>query len=498
MLPITIIAILLIAAFLIILFRSNALSKIITLGALGTGAALSVAMISQTIGANAGRIEYVLGNGAWNFMVSVGPLEAFMSLLFTVIGFLIMWASCTMIEHDVEENKIPLYYTLICALIATLCGVVFFENLINIYIFIELSSFAAAGIVIVKNQAENIRAGLKYLTLSILGSGLVLMGIVILYTVTGSSSLSMMGIHELLATHIQGNENYVVTAMIFVTAGICFKSALFPCHIWLPDAHGTAPSPSSAVLSSLVLKAYIIFYMKMLYRTVGLDYFAGDNSIVGLKNLLNVVLVMGVIAMLAGSCMAILQTDIKRMIAYSSVAQIGYIFMGIGLGNEMGMYAAIFHILAHAVTKAGLFLLAGSIIEQTHERRLDKMGGLGIQMPITMAMFTIGSLSMVGIPLFVGFNSKWNFAMAIMDSGVFWVMAALAVSSLLNALYYLPVVIRAFFGKEAREKAENRVSLERPVTALAPIMILSALVIIIAVASGPFVNLIQEGVLSIW
>lgn len=491
MLPVITIAILLLAAILIILIKSNSMAKMLTLLALGAGLILSIVMVTQTIGG--AQITLVLGAEPWNLALAVGPLEAFMSTLFCGVGFLIMWASCTMIEHDVEDKKIPLYYTMICFLIATLCGVVFFDNLINIYIFIELSSFAAAGIVIIKNQPENLRAGLKYLTLSILGSGLVLMGVVILYTVTGS--LTMTGVHAGLAQHFVGNQGNVVTAMIFVTAGVCFKSALFPCHIWLPDAHGTAPSPSSAVLSSLVLKAYIVFYMKMLYKAVG---FENLHATAGLENLLNVVLVMGVVAMLAGSLMAILQTDIKRMIAYSSVAQIGYIFMGLGLGNELGLYAAIFHILAHAVTKAGLFLIAGSIIEQTHNRRLDKMGGLGFEMPVTMAMFTVGALSMVGIPLFVGFNSKWNFAMAIMDSKTFWVMAALAVSSLLNALYYLPVVIRAFFGKEAREKAENRVSVERPLTALAPIIILSCLVVVVAVFSGPFVSLINAGVASIW
>lgn len=498
MLPIIMIVTFLLAAVLILLFNSKVAAKFLSLAALAAGVLMSILMIAQTVAQGAGRLEFIVGGGTWNFALSVGPLESFMALLFSGIGFFITWASCTMIEHDVEEAKIPLYYTLICGLIATLCGVVFFDNLFNIYVFIELSSFAAAGIVIIKNQSENIRAGLKYLTLSILGSGMVLMGVVILFTVTGSSSLTMAGIHSLLANSFHGNETNIVTALIFVTVGICFKSALFPCHIWLPDAHGTAPSPSSAVLSSLVLKAYIIFYIKVLYRMVGGDFFSGEHVIAGLRSLLDVVLVMGVVAMIAGSCMAILQTDIKRMIAYSSVAQIGYIFMGIGLGTELGLYAAIFHILAHAVTKAGLFLMAGSIIEQTHERRLDKMGGLGIQMPITMTMFTIGSLSMVGIPLFVGFNSKWNFAMAIMDSGKFWVMVALAVSALLNALYYLPIVIRAFFGKEAREKAEHRVLLERPITALAPIMILSALVIVIAIAGGPFVNLIQSGVASIW
>ena len=491
MLPFAIIIVLLVSAVLISVLKNNTLAKQITLGALGVGFIISLVLAFTTV--NGQAVTMIAGAEPWNLSLSVGPLEAFIACLFTGVGFLIMWASVTMIEHDVENDKIPMYYALICSLIAMLCGVVFFNNLFNVFVCIELSSFAAACIVIIKNEPENVRAGLKYLVLSILGSGFVLMGIVVLYSLT--SALTIPGIHAALPAVFEKNSTSVLYALIFITFGVGFKSALLPMHIWLPDAHGTAPSPSSAVLSSLVLKAYVVFFMKMLYGAVGYNLI-GHNA--GLSVLLNVILVMGVIAMLAGSLLAIMQTDIKRMIAYSSVAQIGYIFMGIGLGNELGLYAATFHILAHAVTKAGLFLIAGSIIEQTHNRRLDQMSGLGYQMPITMTLFTVGALSMVGIPLFIGFNSKWNFAMGIMNSGQFWVMAALAISSLLNALYYLPLVIRSFFGKEAREKAENRVSLERPLAALAPIIVLSCCVVLIALFSGPFVSLIQAGVASIW
>ena len=479
MLPVAIIVILLFSAVSLSIVKKSAFAKTMTLLSLGVGLVISVMLAAAT--ANGETITYVLGSPPWNLSVSVGPLEAFMACLFTGIGFLIMWASCTMIEHDVEKKYVPLYYALICTLIAMLCGVVFFDNLFNVFIFIELSSFAAACIVIIKNQPENVRAGLKYLALSILGSGFVLMAIVILYSIT--HSLTISGIYEGLSHgHVfEENATSVFFALIFLTVGVGFKSALFPMHIWLPDAHGTAPSPSSAVLSSLVLKAYVIFYIKMMYGAVSQSHFAHDHNIM---TLLGVVLVLGVIAMLAGSVMAILQTDIKRMIAYSSVAQIGYIFMGIGLGTRLGLYAAIFHIFAHAITKAGLFLVAGSIIEQTHNRRLDKMQGLGFQMPITMTFFTVGALSMVGIPLFIGFNSKWNFAMGIMDSHKFWVMVALVLSSLLNALYYLPVVIRSFFGPEARAIAESRVSKERPLGALLPIGLLSCGVIIFALCAN--------------
>jgi len=490
-LPLAIIIILVVFAVIIIIAKNNALAKTMTLLALGAGFIISAVIASITI--NNGTINWIVGAAPWNISLSVGPLEAFMACLFTGIGFLIMWASVTMIDHDVEKKRIPLYYFLICSLIAMLCGVVFFDSLFNAFVFIELSSFASACIVIIKNQPENIRAGIKYLVLSILGSGFVLMGIVVFYNITGS--LSVHGINAALVHSFEANKGSVLYALVFLLIGVAFKSALFPMHIWLPDAHGTAPSPSSAVLSGLVLKAYVVFFIKVLYVAVGHNLIGHDEK---LSLLLFIILVFGIIAMLAGSVMAILQTDIKRMIAYSSVAQIGYIFMGIGLGNELGLYAAIFHILTHAVTKAGLFLVAGSIIEQTHNRRLDTMDGLGIQMPVTMAFYTIGALSMIGIPLFIGFNSKWNFAMGIMDSGKFWVIIILVISSLLNALYYLPLVIRSFFGKEAREKAENRVSLERSFGGLLPIGILSCCVVLFAIFNDGFVSFITAAVQSVW
>ncbi|MBQ9562475.1 MAG: hypothetical protein IJU99_03395, partial [Lachnospiraceae bacterium] len=376
------------------------------------------------------------------------------------------------------------------ALLGTLNAVVFFESMIGIFVSIELSSFAAAGIVIVKNQTENVHAGLKYLSLSILGSSLVLMGMVILYVATGS--LMITGIGEVVqgAGFMADKSAYVVWAMALITGGVAFKAALFPCHIWLPDAHGTAPSPSSATLSALVLKAYFVFYMKMMFRGVGFEVIASS----GIRTLLNVVMVVGVVAMICGSLLAIMQTDIKRMIAYSSVAQMGYIFMGIGIGTEFGLFAALFHILAHAVTKSGLFLVAGSVIEQTHNRDLTKMGGLGRIMPITMALFTIGGLSMIGIPLFVGFNSKWNFATGIVDSANYWLLIPLSISALLNALYYLPVVIRAFFGQEAKEMKEPFASKERPVKDLLPIILLAVGVIIFGVAAGPVSDFLHSGI----
>ena len=474
-----------------VILKNGYFSKMLTLAVLAIGFAVSVKLVSDTYGG--GVVSLVIGAPPWNLSLSVGALEAFMSCLFTGISLIIMWASVSMIDHDILARRIPLYHALICWLMAMLLGVIYFDNLFNAFIFIDISSFAAACIVIIKDKPENLRAGIKYIALSILGSGFILMGIVVLYSTTGQ--LSLAAIRTVFQGGLGESASAVLYAVAFITLGVGFKSALFPMHIWLPDAHGTAPSPSSAVLSALVLKAYIIFYMKILYSAIGQDIIASDEM---LTQLLFYVLVLGAAAMLAGSIFAILQTDIKRMVAYSSVSQIGYIFMGIGLGTELGLYAAAFHIVAHAVTKAGLFLVAGSIIDQTQNRNVKEMGGIGYQMPVTMVMFAIGGLSMIGIPMFLGFNSKWNFAVAIIDSGMYWVMAAVAISALLNAMYYMPVIIRAFFGEKAREASEKHESFERPVKHLMPIMLLSLVVIVLGVYSALIVAIIESGVSTLW
>ncbi|MDR2167517.1 MAG: hypothetical protein LBE35_06690 [Clostridiales bacterium] len=489
MLPILIISILLISAVCLCFIKNVAHAKIFAMATYGAALALAVVMAATIV--SDGYISLIIGSAPWNIEILAGPVDAIIVLIFTGISFFIMWASLSMLGHDLEPKRIPYYYALMSALIAALCGVVMFNSFFNIFIWIEIGSFAAAGIVIIKNKPETLKAGLKYLSLSIMGSGFMLMGIVTLFFMAGTTTFSMTDLGVYIANNFAGNESSVHIALVFLTIGLALKAALFPLHIWLPDAHGSAVSPSSAVLSALVLKAPIIFYIKILHRVIGIENMLNDPF---LSTMLMVVMIAGVSAMMFGSMMALLQKDIKRMIAYSSVAQIGYIFMGIGMGTTLGLLAAIFHILAHAVAKSTLFLVAGSTIEQTGEKYISKMAGLGKKMPITMALFTLGALSMIGIPLFIGFNSKWFFGMAIVDSQHIWLMIVLALSAMLNGLYYLPIVVRAYLGKEAKEAAAAKINIERPVKNLMPIMILAGLIIIIALASSPIYNYIDYAI----
>ena len=488
MLPIYIVLTFFLAALTIAFSKSSTFAKNVTLVAHLAALVLAVLMAAELRALDGDSIRFVFGAEPWNFHVWVTTLDAFMVMVFVGVNLLIMWASTTMIGHDIEKQRIPLYYILMNVLIASLVGIVIVENFFNIFFMIELSSFVAAGIVIIKNNKENMKAGLKYLSLSILGSSIILMGIITFYFLTGEFSLT--GIYYNLLDNYAGNEAMVVNGLFFITVGVALKGALFPLHIWLPDAHGSAPSPSSAVLSALVLKAYIYLYIKILYKAIGTNILMYDS---GIRNILFLVMIVGAIAMIYGSMMALLQKDIKRMIAYSSVAQIGYIFMGIGMGTRLGLFAALFHILSHALTKATLFLIAGSFIEQTHERNIDRFYGIGYTMPISTALFTIGGLSMVGIPLFAGFNSKWFFAISIVDSANYLLLGVLVASALLNGCYYFPIIIRAYFGEKAQEVYQSKVKVERPLTHLLPIIILGATVVLFAIFTTPIYDFINIG-----
>ena len=184
----------------------------------------------------------------------------------------------------------------------------------------------------------------------------------------------------------------------------------------------------------------------------------------------------------------------KKMIAYSSVAQIGYIFTGIGLGTTAGLIAAVFHIITHSITKAALFLTAGSYVNKTHDYRLSKLKGAGALMPVTFGVFAIGGLSMIGIPPTIGFTSKWNFATAMMNSNYSWTIILLSISALLNSLYYLPVILNSFFSKETAEYKASGKKIEGSLLELTPIIILGVLIVAIGIYSEPLVQLIRFGI----
>lgn len=482
--PLAIILILFITAFIMPLIKNTMIIKGISLVSMTL--VMILALINFIFVNKNGEYLYRIGhfNAPYGIEFRIGIIEAIMGLLFTFVALMIIWYSIYSIEKEIKQSKVGLYYLLINILIGALLGVVYSNDLFNCFVFIEVGTLASCGTIIVKDKKENIKATMKYLIMSCLGSGLVLMGIAYLYSMTGHLNINY--IHEEIIKSYFNYPNAVLISIVLFIIGLGVKSAMFPLHNWLPDAHSNAPSSSSAILSSLVLKAFVLLLIKILYRVFGME-------ILNHFEVLNIILILGSLGMIMGSVFAIFQKNIKRVIAYSTVAQMGYIFLGIGLGTKLGVSIAIFHIIGHAVTKSALFLLVGAMIEQTGHKGLEQLKGIGKEMPLTLGLFSICALSMIGIPVLPGFISKWNLSLASIAAGDIILIAVILLSSLLNAVYYFPIVINGFFGEE---NMKNKVykSKSKPIKELMPVIFLVISMIYVGVASREIINLINLGI----
>ena len=423
--------------------------------------------------------------------VRVGMLEALLSCVFALVMLFAILGAGDDINNDIKGSKRSLYYCLLCLLSSSLMALVFANDLFTAYVFLEVNTLAACAIVVVKNSKEALRATTKYLFLSVMGSGLFLLSTALLYSITGH--LIMEPINEAItAMGVQGEYQFplVVTMLLFIVS-MAVKAALFPFHTWLPDAHGSATTASSAILSGLVLKGYVVVLLKLLYRVYGIELASELGMLI-------VLFFLGTIGMVAGSTLAIFQTKLKRMIAYSSVGQIGYIFMGMGLDTQGGFTAASYHILAHAFTKSMLFLAAGLLIAAAGSYDIDGLTGAGRRCKIGGAAFVVGALSMMGIPLFAGFVSKFYLAEAAVAGGgtLLWItLPVLALSTFLNGLYYFPVIAKLY----TKEPEDTPVRAVRPpaFAARATLVCMIAANIALGIFFAPLLRVIEQGFMGL-
>ena len=296
---------------------------------------------------------YVMGRfpAPWGNEIRAGMLETFMATFFGIIMLLSLLGGEKKLHDEVEEDKIFLYYVLNDLLLSSLLALVYTNDLFTAYVFIEINTIAACGLIMIRQNGRTIEAAVRYMIMSLLGSGMILLSICLLYDITGH--LLMSNIKELIVSISHYDTYYIplTVAIALICVGLAIKSALYPFHAWLPDAYGYSTVSSAAILSSLVSKGYIFLLIKIFYRVIGIEIIR-DSKVI------NILFIFGLAGMIFGSLSAMKEGDIRRMIAFSSVAQIGYIYMGFGLGTQVGMIASIFHILTHAATKSLLFISA--------------------------------------------------------------------------------------------------------------------------------------------
>lgn len=423
----------------------------------------------------------------WGNEIRAGVLEAGMALFFCVIMFLSLKGGQKHIDAEIEETKINLYYIMVNLLLSSLLALIYTNDLFTAYVFVEINTISACGLIMINNSGRTIEAATRYMIMSLMGSGLLLMGICVLYDITGH--LLMSNIKESVA-RIYADGTYTVPLIIsigIISAGLAIKSALYPFHTWLPNAYGYSNVSSAAILSSLVSKGYIFLLIKIFYRVVGFDVIVNSKII-------NIMFVFGLAGMIMGSINAIMEDDIRRMIAFSSVAQIGYIYMGFGLGTEAGMIASIFHIFSHAIAKSMLFISAIGITDSSGKSTdFFKLTGAGYRNVIAGITFTVGSLSMVGMPLFSGFISKILFAQASVSVDIAKMLPTLiclAISTILNAIYFLKTVIRIY----TPEKTDyQKIYFKDNKTYGIVCICFIALCVVFGLWSEPIVDMVQKG-----
>ena len=417
-------------------------------------AGMMAAVLSQTVSTGE-SYRYMMGHfpAPWGNEIRIGPLEALMALMFPLLTAVILAGGMQNILEDVEPGKTRLYAAVICLMTASLLALTFTNDLFTAYVFVEINTLTSCALVMVRYRSGMaLSAAIRYLIMSLLGSGLFLIGLVILYDITGHLLMEPIGsaVRTLADT---GEYAFPLTITLgLFSVGLALKSALWPFSTWLPDAHASATTASSGILSGLVLKGYIILLIKMIYRMMGLELVAAEG-------VMKLLFAMGIGAMITGSLYALREKDIKRMLAYSSIAQVGYIFAGIGLGTEAGMVSACIQILVHAVTKPLLFCAAGNMASEAGGgHRFDQLRGMGRRNPLLGIAFAAGALSMIGIPLFAGFATKYYLCQAaIRAAGVKGILtlAAVVVSTVLNALYYIPA-LQVLFDREPESAKADR------------------------------------------
>jgi len=363
-------------------------------------------------------------------LLGLDGLALFMLMAIALVSLCAGIFSIDYMEHYGAKAN---YYALFLIMVAGMNGLVLAKDLFQVYLFLEVAAVASYALVAYGLGYEELEAAFKYLLLSVVASAFVLIGVTILFGLTGSLGFEAVGrgLQELPAGPMAA-----LCAALFV-AGFGLKAALIPFHAWLPDAHPSAPAPISAMLSGLLIKVSGIYALTRIFFSVfGLTPFL-SNLLMGL----------GVISAVVAALLALGQKDIKRMLAYSSISQVGYIVLGIGLGTPLGILGGLFHLFNHALAKGLLFLTSGSVQMATGTRNLDEMGGLAKRMPWTAATNLVGSLSIAGVPPLGGFWSKLIIIMALVQAGR-WPYAVIAVlASVLTLWYYLLIQRKAFFGK---------------------------------------------------
>ncbi len=377
-----------------------------------------------------GTIRYRLGSWAPPFGIEyvVDHLNAMMLVLVSGISLIVAVYSRRSVEAELPE-KVVYFYTLFLLQVTGFLGMVITGDLFNLYVFLEIASLAGYALVAVGEDGAPL-ATFRYIVMGTIGACFYLLGVGYIYISTGS--LNMLDVREILPP-LYGSR-VMMTAVAFLLVGLAVKMALFPVHVWLPDAYTKAPSVASALLAPLMTKISLYVLVRLLFTV-----FEPRLSF-ELLPIADIMVWAGFIAILGGAVMALAQTDFKRMLCYIVVAEVGYIVGGVGLGNTVAVKGAVLHILNDAVMTVGLFTVAGIVMYKTGRHDLSDFKDLFKKMPFTMSAFVVGALSIIGVPPTCGFFSKWYLVQGAIIAGHWAFVVALLLSSLTSVILFFRII----------------------------------------------------------
>ena len=427
----------LLAAPLTVLLRRRAYAFAIVLGASWLSLAISIALHWQV--QTHGVLSYALGGWAppWGIEYRVDRLSSFVLVLITSIAAVVLPYSRASIEAEIEPQQHYLFYTMFALCMTGLLGMTITGDAFNIFVFLEVSSLSTYVMVALANDRRALLAAYQYLIMGTIGATCIVIGVGLLYLMTGTLNLADMS--ERLAP-LRGTRP-VLAALAFLTVGISLKAAVFPLHQWLPNAYAYAPSAVSAFVAATATKVALYVLMRY-YFTV-----FGETQVLQRLPMQEMLLLLALAGMFGASTVAIFQTDMKRLFAYSSVAQVGYIILGLSFGTVTGLSAGIVHLFNHAVTKGAIFMLLGAVTVAVGGVSLARIQGLGRSMPAASMGIVICGLSLIGVPGTAGFISKWVLVQAALERGQWWLVFAIVLSSLLAIIYVWRFVEAAYFGE---------------------------------------------------
>lgn len=438
--------------------------------------ALVLSMFKQVWGGQV--LTYKLGGWQppWGIALAVDGLNMFVAMVVAGMGLLVAVYSYVYMERDTGLDQ---FYTLFFLTMGGMMGVTLTGDIFNLYVFFEIMCISSYALVAFRRKWDSIEAGLKYMIVSSFGTSFILLGIAFLYGQAGSLNIAD------LIQKLEGisSSNLIVPLSLFV-AGFGIKIAMVPLHMWMPDAYQAAPSAMAALFSGATATVGIYAMIRVVYILFGA--FAIGITFATL----------GLVTMVLGALMALAQRDLKRLLAYSGISQIGYILLGIGLGTVLGVQGGLFHLFNNAIYKTMLFMIAGAIVYRVGTSDMDQLGGLWKNMPVTGTLFAVGALAISGVPPFNGFASKWTIYVAGIEAGrpVFTIIAL--ITSALTLAYFLKALNSIFLGQRPKHLSDVK---ETPLPMMFPIMLLAVLCVVFGVLPQLGIDLVrpaQEAVMN--